>query len=416
MDTAHKLPRTPKVKLTDVSIREMTANAIREKRDVEARDALVPGLRVRARQSGHTAYLWGHGGNSRGKTIGAAPGMAIADARKLASKLYLQLKSGDDPLREQPVKAETPLTFLALAKRYLEQQQTRMRPAPYAALERNIEGHAKPLHSRPAHEISLREVAACIDAIDLKGHKSNGDASRRNLRSAISGVFRFGMQRGLVTTNPVVGLMRYTVPSRERVLSLSELRSVWLASGDDDFGTIIRLLILTGQRRMEIGALRLSEIEADAIVLPGARTKNHREHHVPLPPLARQIIDQQIARQIPDREFIFGRRSGMPFGNWGKAKKALDRAIAAERGEPLAEWVLHDLRRSVATHLNELSIAQPHIVEALLNHVSGHKGGVAGTYNRALYRTEKATALNRWAEFLLTLIDGRSSNVTSLRA
>ena len=137
MDTAHKLPRTPKVKLTDVSVREMTATAVRERRDVEARDALVPGLRVRAlRQSGHTAYLWGHGGNLARQDDWRRA--RHGDCRCAEARLYalLQLKAGDDPLREQaPVKAETPLTFLALAEA-IPRTTTDANAvgAPYAAL------------------------------------------------------------------------------------------------------------------------------------------------------------------------------------------------------------------------------------------------------------------------------------------
>ena len=104
-----------------------------------------------------------------------------------------------------------------------------------------------------------------------------------------------------------------------------------------------------------------------------------------------------------------------PFSGWGKCKDALDEAIAKTTGKPLPHWTPHDLRRTAATVMAEIDV-EPHIIEAVLNHVSGHKAGVAGIYNRASYEVKKRTALCRWAEHLAAIIEGRESNVTALRA
>jgi integrase len=93
--------------------------------------------------------------------------------------------------------------------------------------------------------------------------------------------------------------------------------------------------------------------------------------------------------------------------SYSKSKRALDQRLS------IAPWVIHDLRRSVATHMAELGI-QPHIIEAILNHVSGHKAGVAGIYNRASYDREKRQALDRWAAHLMALVEGRASNVVAM--
>ena len=82
--------------------------------------------------------------------------------------------------------------------------------------------------------------------------------------------------------------------------------------------------------------------------------------------------------------------------------------------KPLEHWTIHDLRRTVATGMAELGV-QPHIIEALLNHVSGHKGGVAGIYNRATYDKEKREALNLWGEHVLSVIEGRGAKVLPLK-
>jgi integrase len=209
----------------------------------------------------------------------------------------------------------------------------------------------------------------------------------------------------------VIATNRPIVPKpRERVLSDDELAEVWRAAGDNTYGTIVRLLILTGQRREEIGGLRWSEIDfaAQTIRLPGERAKNHRPHDVPLSDPSMRLITA-LPRRL-DSDFVFGIR-GFPI-----PKRALDERIAAACQAPMAPWVLHDLRRSLATGLGERLGVLPHVVEAILNHVDGHKRGVAGVYNRASYDKEKRAALDMWAAHVLGLVEGVASNVVPLRA
>jgi integrase len=113
-------------------------------------------------------------------------------------------------------------------------------------------------------------------------------------------------------------------------------------------------------------------------------------------------------------DLIFGERDG-PFSGWSRCKERLDERIAkVNGGKPLPDWTHHDLRRSAATHMAEIGVL-PHIVESILNHVSGHKAGVAGTYNRATYEKDKREALIRWAEHLITVVTGQPGKVTPLR-
>lgn len=198
--------------------------------------------------------------------------------------------------------------------------------------------------------------------------------------------------------NPVVGTNKAAEEiSRDRVLSDEELRSVWLRAGDGDYGTIIRLLILLGQRRGEIAGMRWSEIDFDKRLwrIGAERTKNGRAHDVPLPDAVVELLAAHGRRE--GRDLVFGSREG-PFQGWGSAKNALDERIRGELGEKpeWKPWRLHDLRRTAATRMADLGV-QPHVVEAVLNHFSGHKAGVAGVYNRASYEPEKRSALNLWA-------------------
>ena len=180
--------------------------------------------------------------------------------------------------------------------------------------------------------------------------------------------------------------------SRERVLSNAELKAIWIACPDDEFGAVVKLLALTGQRRTEIGALRWDEVHDDQIVLPANRTKNKRAHVVPLSDAARTALHR--FRDGHD-EFVFGR---FGFQAWDQGKRALDARIA-DAGKSLEPWTLHDLRRTVATRISELGV-QPHIIEAVLNHISGHKAGVAGIYNRSSYEREVRNALAMWADHI----------------
>jgi integrase len=113
------------------------------------------------------------------------------------------------------------------------------------------------------------------------------------------------------------------------------------------------------------------------------------------------------------RELVFGVGDG-PFSGWSGSKKVLDAAIAKTLGKALPHWTIHDLRRSVATGMADIGI-QPHVIEAVLNHVSGHKGGVAGIYNRASYAKDKAEALARWDEHIGAVVRKAPSEVVGLR-
>jgi integrase len=197
------------------------------------------------------------------------------------------------------------------------------------------------------------------------------------------------------------------------VLSDSELAEVWHACPDDDHGRIVKLLMLTGQRRGEVGGMRWSELGdlgEGLWRLPAGRTKNGLPHEVPLGPTALAIIKAvKAVRSDDERDPLFGRgRNG--FGGFGKGKLDLDATIKAARKksrakEQMPEFVVHDLRRSVATGLGNLGIP-PHVIEAMLNHISGAKKGVSGVYNRSAYAREVRSAMLLWDDHVKAIVEG----------
>ena len=181
----------------------------------------------------------------------------------------------------------------------------------------------------------------------------------------------------------------------------AEVVAFWRAAECErtEVAAALKVLLLTGQRLNEVLGMRRSELaNAGALwTIPGTRTKNGRDHTVPLAPAACAIIASLPATG----EFVFTTNGRVPLGIGSKIKKRLDARMGAR-----APWVLHDVRRTAATAMAELGVA-PHVIEAILNHISGHRAGVAGTYNRAQYAAEKQEALKKWSAHVERLCRGR---------
>jgi integrase len=368
------------------------------------------GLRMRAgspRAEARWIVQYKVGAKHRRLTFGKLGELDPAKARDKARDLLSAVRLGGDPAGAKlETRARADETFGAIVRGFLARQEARLRPASYAATKRFLEVHCKPLHGLGLAKVTRATVAARLSEIAA----TNGPVSADRCRAALGAFFTWSMKEGLCEVNPIIATNTHgNGKERDRVLTDAELADIWNALPANDYGPIVKLLILTGQRRTEIGSLHWSEMPAGKrlIALPGDRTKNHLPHDVPLSDLALEVIAQ--VPRYEERDLVFGTRAG-PFSGWSKSKAQLDEAIVAalakthdEKAPVLVPWVLHDIRRTVATRMADIGV-QPHIIEAVLNHVSGHKAGVAGTYNRSLYAPEKAAALTLWADRLKTIV------------
>ena len=375
------------------------------KADVVMWDDTLPGFGVRLRAGGSKTFLCQYriGKRQFRFKLGRTDRLDLEEARRNARKVLAGADEGRNPAAEKAEKeAATALTLGSVVKRYLDEHaRERLRPRSFVEVERHLSKRWAPLHGLPLAGIKRADISARIGIIK----KTNGPTEANRSRAALSALYSWAIGEGVADANPVSGTnMVVTNKARERVLSNDELRAVWQVAGENAYGSIIKLLTLTAQRRDEVGAMTWGELDFERAtwVIPASRTKNHRAHEVPLSEPALAIL-KAIPRQ---GDHLFGAMS------WSRAKIALDARIAGA-GAKLAPWRVHDIRRTAVTRMADLGV-QPHHIEAVVNHVSGHKAGVAGVYNRAGYANEKRRALELWAERVMALVAGRTSNVVTM--
>jgi integrase len=378
-------------------------------------DVDLPGFGVRAFSSGRRIWVVQYRtrvGRTRREALGDLRVVKLEPARAAAKSRLAAVQLGADPQAEAKA-ARAAITVRILFDRYLEAAKSRQRPRSLVEANRALRKHARALHPLKAGEIDRGDVVEVLEAVA----SASGLVSANRVRAHLSAAWTWGLRSGVCDGENPVAFTPAAAPerARDRVLTDAELALIWrcTASGSD-YHRIVRLLMLTATRREEVGAMAWSEIRrtpsGGVWTIPAARSKNGRPLELPLTPLA--------AAQLPvdsDRKLVFGRSGKSVFSGWSAAKSRLDAAMARaaatstdggatqETASP-RPWRLHDLRRTFATWSNDHGVA-PHVVEAVLNHVSGARGGVAGVYNHAAYRDQKAAALAAWAEHLARITD-----------
>jgi len=428
------------MKLTTVSI-DLKKHLPADKSDTILFDEELTGFGLRLRRGSGDKVIrnWiiayrAHG-RQRRMIVGSGDVLTAAEARKEAKKLLAKVELGGDPQADKADRREKDdLSLKWVAKQFIEHKDSEAakrkikqrsvdllhhyllgrRPGSEGnnkkrgknwRSKRNVNSWLKPLHGVAIDKVTRKEIAARLVAAD----KHSGTPSAIALRSATSAMFSWAMQMGYVDANPVIDAFQPETPkSRDRVLSDAELAAIWRGVEDHNYGKAVRMLILTAARRSEIGGIRWSEFDDPdnprTWTLPKERSKNALAHTLPILPMMREIIDQVPKREGLDVLFGFSKAG---FTGWSVGKRALDEKLG------LLHWTHHDIRRSVASGLGDLGV-QPHIVEEILNHRSGHRRGVAGVYNRSPYEKEVRAALALWADHIESIVTGSKRKVIPL--
>ena len=388
--------------LTDLAVQKLS---LPERGQRDHFDPSYPGLVVRASHGGRKTwvFMFRVGRRQRRMTLGTYPAMSLAEARQAWREARSEVEAGRDPCR---VKERATTDVDGVVAEWLRRDQAKNRSAPQTA--RKIERHVLPVWGhRDITDIRRRDVLDLIDEIADRG----APVEARRVHAHLHRLFKWAVGSGIVESNPLQDLPKpgEEVP-RDRVLSADELVAVWNAAGELPWyhGQIVRLLILTGTRREEVGQLRWSEVGDDRIELQGARTKNGKSHLIPLSAPARSILSE--LPHINGSDYVFTLDGMKPVTSWSRNKKELDKISG------ITGWQVRDLRRTVATGLQRLGV-RIEVTEAVLNHVSGARGGIVGVYQTHDYLDEKREALEAWGAKVVGLVEGRESGkVVPLRA
>jgi integrase len=344
--------------------------------------------------------------------------LSLAAARKLAASIDLQRAQGQEPVARRRRDDASSLYPAVVARYITEHAMPRTRGWRRTARCLGVDGHdiiarslADRWRTRPVATITRDDMHDVVDEMRLHGvpgQRRRGDATTdglaRRTHAVYSSFFAWCMRERLITTNPCANAnLPPKGAARERVLTDAELVAFWRACDELDppMRGVFRLLLLTGQRLNEVARMKWDEVVGDVWTLPASRTKNKREHAVPL---TRGMLD--IIESMPRVcEYVFTNDGRRPAANFPK-----DRVAAIMRSAD--HWTLHDLRRTAATGMARAG-ADLHVIERALNHVSGSFGGIVGVYQRYRYADEMRRALEAWEVLLLGIVSGK---VVAVRA
>ena len=403
-------------------------------------DETLKGFGVMVTPAGSRSYLvqyriGGRGAPTRRYTLGKHGSPWTAEkARERAVDILQMVRKKVDPVQADRVRLEESVVSRADAERLAFGRYAD------AFMERHVDGRAlrsaddiksvfrrdlKPCFGdRSIPSIRRSDVQQCLDRVQGRSG-SAANKAHKWLRK----MFAYAVNRGDLATSPMEGMSPpHQEGRRERVLRGRELAVVWRASTDlgEPWASFVHLLMLLGQRLREVAGTRWEELDLDDAtwVIPGARTKNKRDHLVPLPPRAIHILKAITPDGSPGEGPVFTTNGATPVSGFSKLKRTLDKKVhdrldlSDDGAADLARfqpWVFHDLRRSLATGCQSLGFPIEH-TEAVLNHVSGKRGGLAAIYQLHDYRAEKAAALAAWARQLDGLLSKpKSDNVVPIK-
>ncbi|WP_298917803.1 tyrosine-type recombinase/integrase [uncultured Roseobacter sp.] len=364
------------MRLTDLGVKKLSLAA---KGQVTHWDTTTPGFGVRC-SSKRKSFVVMYGKERRLKTLGRYPELSLVDARKDA-RLFIAMQnlSGDPQAKHE---------YQTVVEAYLNDCRDRLRTS-------TLKGYVLYLSNIPFSG----NIGDITQADIIKGIETytKSPSSQNYAFTTFKVFFNWAVRRQFVASNPLNALKRPNRNiARDRVLSDEELKTLlqFTLHRRGRFHDIVTLLALTGQRKSEIAGLQWSEVDGDTLVFPPDRTKNKREHRVPLCPQALELLHSVEGGQL----HVFGTSSDdQPYNGWSKAQRRIVKETE------LDHFTLHDLRRTFSTI--HAKIGTPiHVTEKLLNHVSGSISGVAAVYNRHSYIDEMRAAVAAYDEYLAKLL------------
>ena len=406
-------------RLTDIAVK-----AIKPKAEYFEEVDGTSGLRLAIFPSGKKSWIARYRRPDSGKTakltIGKYPEISLSTARIRVSEARDAVSNGIDP-GENKKRAKISADEAEAARRAdtieLHVKQHLERTRGEVGKRHLSEGHwrqaclALECHAvaawrgRPVSEILRRDVRELVEQVAAARGPIAGNRAFEHIRK----FFNELVEREIVARSPCVGLKRLAKEqARERTLTEAEIKSL-MAALDAIRGptaAAIKLMLLTGQRRSEVAGMTWGEIIDGDWQLPGNRTKNRKSHTVPLSRQARAVIEQQP--RISGCDFVFSSGS-KPVANFSRVKKEIDKIM-----QPQTAWVVHDLRRCVASGMAGLGVALP-VVEKILNHASGSFRGIVSVYQRHDYANEKRAALAAWGREVERIVKGESAKIVKLR-
>jgi integrase len=356
--------------LTDLSVRNLPEGL--------HLDARLPSFGIRVGKTRRT-WIVIKGKNRTKISLGHYPAMSLADARKRAM-VELSKPPSVSQAAKMPSYPEALAEFHAL-------HVANLRPRSAYQLSRNLTRHF--LWTKPLDQITHQHVLNVLEGIE-------GRSQRAHALKDIRTFFNWCIPRYL-KSSPCIGIKKPLQKSRERVLTDDELCRVWKRAREIGYpyGTIVQLLVLTGQRLGEIAALRWEWIEEATLTFPGEITKNARASRIPLGTIAQRIIEATPRHS----SLLFPARGQAirPFNGFGASKESLDKC-------GVENFVHHDLRRTFVTSMARLGV-RLEVTEKLLNHVSGSMGGIVGVYQRHDFMDEMREATSRYETWLSHILE-----------
>lgn len=358
----------------------------------EVHDLLCPGFSLRVFPTGRKVFSvkYRYGLKQRRLPIGVHPRISLAEARNKALEALRLVDEGIDPAARR---RQLSMTVESVCADFIEKYAKRNRS--WRETERILQREFVSVHGqRDVREIKRHDIIDLMDGAIERGAAYQANRIHANLRR----LFNWLMERNVVEASPVAGTKPPTREQpRDRVLADDEVRAVLRVCAKEPypFGQFVPLLLATAQRRGEVSQLRWSQLDLDAKqwVIPAELAKNGKPHVVPLNDFALRVLSE-IPRFADDQcDWVFTTTRRSPISGFSKAL----RHIHAQSNSK--SWRFHDLRRTAASGMARLGVA-PHVVEKVLNHISGTISGVAAVYNRYGYDAERREALDKWGSFL----------------